>query len=66
VNATARLTSGLWEADRHSHALGAALVAEPFEDWPMRDRLDRLEELGWRAALRHAGFATANGPSFAA
>ena len=22
-------------------------LAEPFEDWPMRDRLDRLEKLGY-------------------
>ena len=23
------------------------MLAEPFEDWPMRDRLDRLEKLGY-------------------
>ena len=37
-------------------ALGERLIpgtlgylAEPFEDWPMRDRLDRLEKLAYRA-----------------
>lgn len=24
-------------------------LAEPFEDWPMRDRLERLEKLGYLA-----------------
>ena len=29
-----------------------ASLAEPFEDRPMRDRLDRLEGLGWLDALQ--------------
>lgn len=92
----ARLSTALWEADRHAAALREALadwepvsgrdieqieadrltvrlidqllfrftklqdalgerlvpatlvqLAEPFEDWPMRDRLNRLEKLGY-------------------
>lgn len=27
-------------------------LAEPFEDWPMRDRLDRLEKLGYLEVAR--------------
>lgn len=41
-----RLAGALWEADRHAAVLPDAL-AESFEDWPMRDRLERLEKLGY-------------------
>lgn len=29
-----------------------AVLQEPFEDWPMRDRLDRLERLGYLDATQ--------------
>lgn len=57
-----RLALARWEADRHAAVLEDALqdvigerlvpatlarLAEPCESWPMRDRLDRLEKLGY-------------------
>ncbi len=49
----------LYRFSRLQDAAGERLVpatladlAEPFEDWPMRDRLDRLERLGFVDALQ--------------
>lgn len=53
-SAADRLGVARWEADRHLTAMGERLVpatlsllAEPHEAWPMRDKIDRLERLGF-------------------